>query len=231
MPTFSRRKVLTLFILLSLVMIAVGSNLLPRILGNVIKGVGEGIPCDWLRNPPDLRKRQSLLARFSTEPLSVRVKSEPFPTHAESTWRVKIIVYNRTAGTLPILYHPDQVLIGDDPNTSGFGITFRPVLPLQNFASRQARTSYNLDEIRLLGPRQRCYIALDFPGAASIIDTETIRSVTAQAYYRILNRGEHPIGEEGIDQAMFPDQGLLATVKSVGVIFSPELEIPLASGS
>ncbi len=227
MPTLSRRKALTVLFIFGLLMIFIGPNVLPRLLGNVLTGADEGVPCDWLRRAPDLRERQSLLARTSAEPLSLRVKSVPFPTSAETTWTVKIIVINRTAGSMPILYHPDQVLIGDDPTTSGFGIIFRPGLPLQNYASRQARTSYPLEEIRLLGPRQRCTITLDFPGAAAIVDIDTVRSLTAQAYYRILQPGEHP-EDDGSVEPTFLDQGLRASEKDMGVIYSEQLAIPVA---
>ena len=88
------------------------------------------------------------------------------------------------------------------------------------------RTSYPLEEIRLLGPRQRCTIILDFPGAAAIVDIDTVRSLTAQAYYRILQPGEHP-EDDGSVEPTFLDQGLRASEKDMGVIYSEQLAIPV----
>ena len=128
---------------------------------------------------------------------------------------------------MPILFHPDQILLGDDTASSGLGLIFSPQLPLQNFASRNTQTTYSTDEIRLLGPRQRCHITLEFPGAASIIDTNTLPSVAAQAYYRILSPGEYSEAMM-IQIQRFTDQGLHATKGALQVIYSQQVEIDLA---
>ena len=222
------RKYLLLLLFFGLLMIGIGPRIAPQLLDDFLTVANEGIPCTWLRNPDELRNKQSLLARASNEPLDIQVSSEPFPSGDETSWIVKIVVINLSAGTMPILFHPDQVLMSDDPATSGFGLIFRPQLPLQNFASRNSQTTYGTDEIRLLGPRQRCHITIEFPGAASIIDTNTFPSVAAQAYYRILGPGDHPESNDDSNPGIFIDQGLHATKGALQVIYSQQVEIDLA---
>lgn len=222
------RNYLSFLLFFSLLMVGIGPRIAPQLLGNFLTAANEGVPCIWLKNPDDLRNKQSLLARASNEPLDIQVSSEPFPSEDETSWIVKIVVINLSAGTMPILFHPDQVLLSDDPATSGFGLIFRPQLPLQNFTSRNTQTTYSTDEIRLLGPRQRCHFTLEFPGAASIIDTNTFPSVAAQAYYRILSPGEHPERNDDSNPEIFIDQGLHATKGTLQVIYSQQVEIDLA---
>lgn len=227
MSSWNQRKLLVLFLCFGLVMLAIGPRFAPYILGNFLKVAREGVPCEWLHTAIDPPNRQSLLARHSAEPLALLVRAEPFPTAAETTWVVRIVVINRSAGTMPILHRPDQVLLAEDPESSGFGLLFSPPLPLQNFASRIGQTSYRLTDIRLLGPKQRCHIELEFPGAAAIVDTSSLSSVTVQAYYRLLGTGEHPENGAGAGQEIFPDQGLRATSANSGVIYSPQIELEL----
>ncbi|MCY4105136.1 MAG: hypothetical protein OXG02_00290 [Chloroflexi bacterium] len=227
MSSWNQRKLLFLYLFFGLVLLAIGPSFAPQTLGNFLRVARDGVPCEWLHPAVDPTTRQSLLARQAAEPLDLRVRAGPFPAAAETPWVVRIVVINRSAGTMPILHQPDQILLSDDPESSGFGLLFRPPLPLQNFASRTGQTSYPLADLRLLGAKQRCHIELEFPSAAAIIDSESVPVVTLQAYYRVLEPGSHPetVGDAG--QGIFPDQGLRATAEDAGVIYSPQVELEL----
>ena len=225
MSSWGKRKILILFLCFSLVLLAIGPRFAPYTLGNFLKVVREGVPCEWLHTAVDPPNRQSLLARKSAKPLELLVRAEPFPTAAETAWVVRIVVIIRSAGT--ILHQPDQILLAEDPESSGFGLLFSPPLPVQNFASRTGQISYRLADIRLLGPKQRCHITLEFPGASAIIDTSSLPSVTVQAYYRLLGAGVHPENDADAGQEIFPDQGLRAASTDSEVIYSPQVELEL----
>ncbi len=227
MLRLNRRRLWFGVVILAGVFLILAPNSLPQWFATIL-GVADGVPCQWLRQAPDLRVRQSILAGVPIEPLELAVRGEPFPTDSQSNWSMKILVRNRTAGTQPILYQPERVLVGDDPTTSGFGIIFRPGLPLQNYASREPRTTYGIEEIRMLGPRQRCYIQLDFPAAAAQVDAETARAATMQAYYRILHSGTHP-EKTAETPTLFPNQGLRANAGGIGVILSKQIPLSLSN--
>jgi hypothetical protein len=114
-------------------------------------------------------------------------------------------VINSTLGTLPFVYNPDAVIVGDN-NTSGLGIIFDPpsniVVPGINLRADPA--TYPESAVRILGPQQRCIHTLEFTLAQLDTNIQSGNS-TVQAYYRGVNAGVVPGANP---TPIYPDQGL-----------------------
>lgn len=209
-------------ILLVLLLVFVGPNVLPGLIADTFPFIDEGVPCSRLRNAQNRSQHQSLIGRSSIDPITLRVEPDTVPQDTTSSLNIRIVVINNTIGTIPIIYDPNQVIVGDN-GSSGVGIIITPATPLTTGANRQNQNinSFPEDQIRLLGPRQRCIHRLTFP--ANQID-QTIRtgSATAQAYYRVNTTGQNQGGN-----LIFPDQGL--QIIQGGIVTSRAEIIPIAS--
>jgi len=171
-------------------------------------GINEAPPCRWLPSPQDLANHQSLIARSALANgtgLGLEVRSSTIPTTADGTLLVRILVINETLGTVPFVYNPDAVIVGDN-NTSGLGITFTPTSNIftPGVNLRADATTYAPENLRILGPQQRCVHTLTF--TADQLDNN-LRSgnATVQAYYRGNNAGTVPAADP---TPVYPDQGL-----------------------
>jgi hypothetical protein len=210
--------------LLVLMAIFLGPTTLPNLLANTLPGVDVITQCAWLRPSAGRAQHQSLIGRASQNPIELQVRTTAFPNPltADSTLTVTIIVINRSIGTVPLLFNPNTVRIGDD-NTSGLGINFQPdVLRLPT--NRQDSGSFPETDIRMLGPRQRCKVditlsAAQLQQAASALGTG---SAAVSAYYRVNTPGQS-IATAGV--IIYPDQGF-----DVTFIQSEAIVIPLAAG-
>lgn len=195
-----------IFLLVLLVVFA-GPDSLPRLISAFIPGADEGIPCSWLHRARDIANHQSLLGRAAENPLVLRVRASPI--RPDSPLVIDIIVQNNSLGTVPIVYSPDQVIVGDN-NTSGLGIIFNPPNSLTTGAVRQDYITFPEDGIRLLGPRQRCVHRLEFsPGQVQANPALLGGGTQVLAYYRITSAGQVAITPGMIATPIFPDQGLL----------------------
>lgn len=210
--------------LLVLLAVFIGPNILPRILSSVAPGIDESIPCAWLRRGIDRAYHQSLIGRAATNPLRVQVRAGSVPNTPDGVLVINIVVVNESLGTIPFVYDPNQVIIGDN-GTSGLGLIFNPPNSLSTGAVRSDPQSFPEESIRLLGPRQRCIHRIEFPSnqfdASIATGTSQVR-----AFYRINSAG-------GVQQTLpnatpiYPDQGL--DVVSGGVVESAPVTIPLAT--
>ena len=209
-------------ILLVLLLVFVGPNVLPGLLADTFPFIDEGVPCSRLRRAENRGQHQSLVGRAAIDPLTLRVEPQAVPFDSASSLTIRIVVINNTIGTIPIVYDPNQVIVGDD-GSSGLGIIVTPATPLSTGVNRQNQNvdSFPEDQIRLLGPRQRCIHRLTFP--ASQLD-QTIRAggATVQAYYRVSTNGQN----QGIN-LIFPDQGL--QIIQGGIVTSPAEIIPISA--
>lgn len=209
--------------LLVLLAIFAGPDTLPRLISAFVPNADEGIPCDWLHRAQDTANHQSLLGRAADNAIVLRVRASP--VRSDSPLVINIMVQNNSIGTVPIVYNPQQVIVGDN-NTSGLGIVFNPPNSLSTGGTRQDFTAFPESNIRLLGPRQRCVHRLEFP-ASQVLADPTLASGGAQvlAYYRITSAGQ-VIASPGVAATpIFPDQGLL-TVRS-GFVQSEPVRIEL----
>jgi hypothetical protein len=190
-----------LLILLSVIM---GPNIMPRIAASISPVIDESIPCSWLRTANDLANHQSLIGRASENAIGVDLRVAQIPTGAGGTLSLDIVVINRSLGTVPIIYNPSQVDIGDF-GTSGLGIIFEPGNLMARNTGRPS-DSFSEQNIRLLGPRQRCIHSIDIP--FNQVDPAVLSGgVQAHAYYRVGSAGTIFTANAG-PTPIYNDQGL-----------------------
>lgn len=216
------RQAITGLFLLVLLAVFAGPNTLPRLLSSIVPLIDEGIPCSWLKNGQDRAQHQSLIGRAATNPIEIRVKSSTLPTTADGRLVITITIINVSIGTVPIVFNPAQVIVGDN-GSSGVGLIFNPPSTLSTGAVRQNVASFAETDIRVLGPRQRCVHKVEFP-ASQISGTLATGSTTVVAYYRSTSRGQAVQSQTNTSPVIFVDQGLWT-----GYVESDPVFIPLAS--
>ncbi len=211
-----------IFLLVLLALFA-GPDAMPRLISAFVPNASEGIPCGWLRSADNTANHQSLLGRAATNALVLRVTASPVRQDAPLV--INIIVQNNSIGTVPIVYNPQQVIVGDN-GTSGLGIVFNPSNSLSTGGARQDYATFPESGIRLLGPRQRCVHRIEFP-ASQVLANPTLTSGGSQvlAFYRITSAGQVMAAPGSAATPIFPDQGLL-TVSS-GFVQSEPVRIEL----
>ncbi len=210
-------------ILLLLLAVFAGPSTLPRFLSNLIPGFYEGFPCAWVRTADDRANHQSLLGREATSPISLQVETTPLPKDASGSLFITITVKNNSLGTVPIVFDPKRVLVGDN-NTSGLGIIFTPPNSLSTGALPRQDTSTIPDQnLRLLGPRQSCVVSLEFPGGNVLVDPNvTSGSAQVRAYYRNNIRGQIVPPTQTLATPIYTDEGLwTGYVESAAVPIRP----------
>ncbi len=216
----NQNNVVGIFLLILLAVIA-GPSTLPRI----FPPAENGIPCDRLPRGTERANHQSLIGRAASDPISLAVKSDPLPANNEPLY-ITVTVINNSIGSVPILYNPNQILVGDN-GSSGLGIIFEPTINLTNGAIRnnQGTASFPEEDIRILGPRQRCFHVLEFTVDPISQPTLYQGTVTVKAYYRINTPGQVVQTTPGIP-LIFVDQGL--RVRN-GYLESTPAPIPIPS--
>lgn len=196
-------------ILLLLLAVFAGPSTLPRFLSNVFPGFYEGFPCSWVRTASDRANHQSLLGREATSPISLRVESSGLPADASGSLYITITVKNDSLGTVPIVFDPQRVQVGDN-NTSGLGIIFTPPNSLSTGSLPRTDSSTIPDQdLRLLGPRQSCVVKLEFPGGNVLVDPNLTSGATqVRAYYRNNARGQIVQPAQTLATPIYTDEGL-----------------------
>ncbi|MFW5708873.1 MAG: hypothetical protein ACOCX5_01505 [Chloroflexota bacterium] len=211
-------------LLLLLLAIFAGPETLPRLIADVIPFADEGVPCTRLRTGEGRAYNQSLLGRDVSQqeepPIGLAVSTSAIPASAPGTFTVTILVYNRTLGTVPVLIVPDTLITSSQPTGNGLGIVagttqVPPVAP-----NAEPDTSYPEDDIRLLGPRQRCIFRVSFD-FQEIPSQFSVPGVALRAFYRNEDPGTAVANRPGLTQ-IFTDQGLW-----VGVVESAPSTIPV----
>lgn len=222
-------------ILLVMLLVFVGPNVIPGLLSRTFPFVDEGVPCERLRIAMDRSRHQSLIGRAAVNPLNIRVDPDPLPPigDPEASWRIRIIITNETIGTVPFVYGPNQIIIGDAANSSGVGLlmsdsTNQPVvfeIP-GNFRENIGATTFPLSSIRLLGPRQRCVHTEFIP--ASAIPAALRNGAQVRAYYRITTNGVVAQAPAGVGPQRYSEQGLDVIDPGTvgGVIISEPVLVP-----
>jgi hypothetical protein len=206
-------------LLLILLLVFAGPSTIYSLISRTAPGISIDTPCEWMRNSPDRANHQSWLGRSASSPIILEVATTAMPSTPDGVLTITIIVVNRTMGTVPFLFNPVQVRVGDD-NTSGLGITFQGIGGLTSPTIRQDAASYPVADIRTLGPRQRCVVRMNFP-LSQLIAAGVGGGTQVSAFYRIGGTGAIPQGG-----AIFPDQGFRPQV-----ITSEAVSIPAAVAS
>ncbi|MAS33330.1 MAG: hypothetical protein CL610_04950 [Anaerolineaceae bacterium] len=191
--------------LLILLSVFMGPNVMPRLISSVTPIIDEAIPCEWLRYGVDRANHQSLIGRASDNALGLEVRTSPVPSDQNGVLSIEVVVINQSLGTIPIIYSPNQFNIGDD-GSSGLGIIFEPGNLQAASSGRSDAQSFSEQNIRLLGPRQRCIHNINIP--VSQLD-QTIRQGggSVKAFYRINGAGAIVQAAAG-PTPIYPDQGL-----------------------
>jgi hypothetical protein len=190
----------------------------PGVLSDVFPTIYSGVPCAWLRTADNRANHQSLVGRGTPDPISLSVQMTPLPATGEGVWFVNIIVFNNSVGTVPIVYDPNAVIVGDN-GTSGLGLIFTPTTSLTTGFNRPQDYGANIPEqyVRLLGPKQRCVHTVEFAAGNVQIDP-TVSSGTAQvrAYYRNNNAGTVTQPPGVVATPIYNDMGLWTGVVESG---------------
>lgn len=209
-------------ILLVALLVFSGPTILPSLLARTLDFADEGVPCTRLRQADNRGQHQSYIGRNAVNPLALRVIPSPLPPPGEGQLLIRMVIENTTIGTVPIVFDERQIIVGDDPNSSGFGLIFRPANGMRTTGVRQTQGN-NIPEqfVRLLGPRQRCVHRVVIP-AASIDPIVYAQQSSVSMYYRILTEGPTPPGSR------FPNQGLLRITG--GYLESAPVELIRPSG-
>ncbi|NDJ62673.1 MAG: hypothetical protein GYB67_16240 [Chloroflexi bacterium] len=220
-------RIVGIFLLVMLLVIA-GPQALPRLLSDTFPGiVYEGTPCAWLRSPEDRSAHQSLLGRASTSPFELRVQTTPIPSSADGILSILITLTNNSLGTVPFVYVPNQVIIGDN-NTSGLGIIFDPPqVGLQTVTARPSDpATVSNANLRLLGPRQRCVHTVEIPAGNILVGNIISPGDTVRAYYQNSLQSA-PSSPPGVAATpIYPDQGLW-----IGRVESDPVAIPASASA
>jgi len=190
--------------ILLLVMLAffIGPNLVPNLLPSLVPFIDEGIDCRNLRSGEDRAQHQSLIGRLASseeQPLDVSVAIESLPTTDRQSLQIRVILTNRTIGTVPFVW-PGDVLV-NNANVSGVGIIFNNA-PIPPATTQQ--TFVPDSNIRLLVPRQRCVLYVEIP-SANLTGLGVGSNSVVRAFYRNTSRGALEAGTGG---GVFVDQGL-----------------------
>ncbi len=182
----SQNTLVGLFLLLMLAVFA-APNLLPRLIAQVVPIFDEALPCEWLRQSDDRGSHQSWIGNAASAleaPFSIGVTSSTFPTTSGETLLVRVIVINNTIGTVPIVV-PAQIpdLNAGQPGV-GAAFNYTGAIPPAN-----PQGAIPADQLRLLGPRQRCIQRIEYRfedlAALGINPTSTVKG-----YYRNASGGQ-----------------------------------------
>lgn len=207
------RSIVAILFLVVLVSVALGPNTLPRLLSQAIPGFDQGVPCAWLRLGDDRAFHQSLLGRAAVAPLSVSVRASALPSKPDGFLIITITLTNNSLGTVPIIFNPQQVIVGDN-GSSGLGLIFNPANSLDIGFTRPADpASFPETNIHVLQPRQSCIYEADFPAGNVLIDP-AVNSGNAQvtAYYRSNGPGQVVPNFATPSTPIYYDQGLSSSL-------------------
>jgi hypothetical protein len=220
---FNRQSLIGIFLVV--ILFSLAGDEFVRFLVTQVPGPGidEALPCSFLESPSDLAYHQSLVGRTvaGNQPLRLLVRTSAIPANEAGTFIVRILLINDSMGTVPIVYTPEEVIIGDN-QTSGLGVTFNPASNIftPGVNLRNDPATYPLNRIRLLGPQQRCIHRINLP--RNQLDQSLLGGgSTVTAYYRGTSTGTVPAVGALTPTPIFPDQGLVT-----GLMQSPPATIP-----
>jgi len=221
-------------VILVLLTVFVAPDVLPQLVSESIPFLDEGLPCTQVLTATDRAQHQSLIGRAANDALIIRTEIVSFPDDGTRPMVVRVIVINNTIGSVPFVFNPNQVIVGDDPGSSGIGLIFTPAITAsldydENLipnARIQGQTSFPPTDIKILGPRQRCVHRVEIP--ANQLTGVQAGTSRVRAYYRIQNAGT----VQQIDPLATPiylDQGLDVVTAGIagGFIESADVPVPV----
>lgn len=207
-------------IILFVITMALSPGRLFTLLSDYVPLVYDGVPCANLRPGDDRAFHQSLLGRGDPSPIALEVRTSAVPVTADGQLIVYITVINDSIGTVPIIYDPNQVIIGDN-GTSGLGIIFTPQNQL--FTTNRVESQQSDAQLRLLTPRQRCVHEVRIPAGNVMVDPTLMNGgAQVRAFYRNNSVGFTVPQTGTFATPIFRDQGLwTGYVESANVYLPP----------
>jgi hypothetical protein len=215
----SNNQLVGLFLLV-LLAVFIGPNVTPRLINSIAPTLDETIPCDWLRQSENLAYHQSLIGRAASSPIQLQTRAHTYVDSAtqQTMLSINIVVINNSLGTVPFVYNPNQIMIGDN-GSSGLGVLFNTG-NVANTVARQDSGSFPESNIRLLNPRQRCIHRVQ------IFTNQAPGATEVRSYYRINTAGT-TVQTNPMATPIFRDQGL--AVVPNGYVESPPVSIPITA--
>jgi hypothetical protein len=130
-----------------------------------------------------------LIGRNVSNPIALQVQASALPSTPEGRLVITVIIINRSIGTVPLIFNENQIRIGND-GTSGMGIEFDVASQLNSGPIRQDTPTVPTNNIRVLGPRQRCVIKIEFTGAQLAQSPALLSgSANVRAFYNVNSAG------------------------------------------
>lgn len=219
-----RNVVAAAFALILLLTLA-GPRTVTDFIGEYVPYLDEAVPCRRLPTASNRSAHQSGLGRDASltgNPISVDVRTTPVPASPDGQLVITLILANDSLGMVPVIYDPNQVIVGGP--TNGLGLVFTPQNNLNTGGvNPNLGATIPQSNIRLLGPRQRCTHRVVF-SAAQVAQNQLLASggTNVQAVYRNSIRGQTvPLPAA---TPIFNDQGLWT-----GEVRSASVNIPLAA--
>ena len=162
----------------------------------------------------------------SADAIGLEVRISGVPSGSNGSLDLEIVVINRSLGTIPFLYNASQINIGDD-GTSGLGVIFDPGNLMARSSGRSDTQTYSEQDIRLLGPRQRCIHNMSIP-AGQLDPNIAAGNAGVRAFYRINGAGAVPVPVAG-PTPIYPDQGLAVITGGFVQSLTTPIQIAVAS--
>lgn len=194
------------FALIILLVVFAGPAVLPTAIPTILPFWNEGISCSRLQAGTGRAYHQSLIGRNAITqggdaPISLATRVR----NSGGNTTVSIVVYNRTLGTVPIVIRPNEIALGANSLQDGLGIMSGTGSPtnLQNVGA----VVVNENNIRLLGPRQRCVHQVQYPAGQIGAELSTPGS-TVKAFYRGNTIGQAERRLNSSQPVIFDTQGL-----------------------
>lgn len=221
-------------VILVLLTIFVAPDVLPQLVANSVPFLEEGLPCNLVLNAEDRANHQSLIGVAATNPLVIRAEVNAYAANGTSPLVVRVIIINNTIGTVPFVFNPNQVIVGEATDSSGVGLIFNPPINASldwdgNGVPNQrpaGLTTFPQSDIKVLGPRQRCVHRIQIPAAQLGNIQPGITQV--RAYYRILADGNVQQTNQ-VATPIFGTQGLRAV--NSGYVESASVVIPISASA
>jgi hypothetical protein len=210
---------IVIVLLIFLATLALSPGRLVTLISEYVPLIYDGVACANLRRGENRAFHQSLLGRGDPSPIGLDVRTSAVPTTADGQLIIYITVINESVGTVPIVYDPNQVIIGDN-GTSGLGIIFTPQTQL--FTAGRTEVQPTDSQILLLTPRQRCVHEVRIPGASVIVDPTLVNGGSqVRAYYRNNSVGFTAPPPGTLATPIFFDQGLWTGYVESSNVFLP----------
>lgn len=204
------------------------------ILPQVIPGGRFGVSCSQLAHPIPGGNNQSLLSERSAGALQLEISLPRDNLSLADPLTVNVTFINTGVGAITLFFVPEEALLRDD-GTPGLNFQIQRASdqallsePTTVRPPNPQRTTFPVEVLHVLGPKQRCTEQLSFSTVRLSSLGITPDRYTLQAVYRNPFRGTLNVPPGATATPIFPDQGVYTTqeLRSNRVDFSVGIEQP-----